>query len=74
MAQDPAPPATYSFEKDAVYLEKKKLLITQINQSPSVQGLDSLTQWAALHKDWETVLDLTLKIRFHHLSTYSGSA
>jgi tetratricopeptide (TPR) repeat protein len=57
LAQDPAPPATYPFEKDAVYLEKKKLLLTQINQSPSVQRLDSLTQWAALHKDWETVLD-----------------
>lgn len=57
LAQDPAPPVSYAFEEDEVYIKKKEFLLGQIAQNASLEILDSLTQWAFLHKDWETVLD-----------------
>ncbi len=57
VAQDPAPPAIYDFEKDEVYLTTRQMWMDQLEEKLTVAGLDSLTAWASLHKDWETVLD-----------------
>ena len=61
IAQDQTPVATYDFEEDANYINKLENLIDQIKIEPSLAAFDSLTDWAFMHKDWETVLDFAPK-------------
>ncbi|MGB1019864.1 MAG: tetratricopeptide repeat protein [Flavobacteriaceae bacterium] len=78
-AQDPAPPATYAFEEDEAYIKKKASLLRLIEQNSRLEIIDSLTQWASLHKDWETVLDyapqaLTLSPTAQRYYRWGGAA
>ena len=61
IGQDQTPKATYDFEEDANYINKRENLIDQIKIEPSLATFDSLTDWAFIHKDWETVLDFAPK-------------
>ena len=61
IGQDKTPKAIYNFEEDSNYINKRENLIDQIKIEPSLATFDSLTDWAFMHKDWETILDYTSK-------------
>ena len=61
IGQDQTPKATYDFEEDANYINKRENLIDQIKIEPSLGTFDRLSDWAFIHKDWETVLEYTSK-------------
>lgn len=60
-AQNGIPTARYDFSKDTQYLNHLQALKTEEKAKPSLKLMDSISHWASLHKDWETVIDFTEK-------------